>query len=114
MLVSLNQMVEQATLNNIFKSLADPTRRDILSRLAENEYSISELVQKYSMSFAAVAKHINVLETANLVTKRRSGKEQIITINGESIEYADKYLQKYAVLWSDRFDRLEDLLSKEE
>ena len=106
-------MVEQLVLNNIFKSLADPTRRDILSRLQERQHSISELVEKYSMSFAAVAKHINVLEAAKLVTKSKSGKEQIITINGKSIEFADKYLQNYAMLWSDRFDRLENQLKKE-
>lgn len=106
-------MVEQIALNNIFKSLADPTRRDILARLQERQHSISELVEKYSMSFTAVAKHINVLEAAKLVKKNRSGKEQIITINGQSIEFADKYLQNYAMLWSDRFDRLENVLNKE-
>ena len=106
-------MVELIALNNIFKSLADPTRRDILSRLLEKQHSISELVDKYNMSFAAVAKHINVLEAAKLVKKSRSGKEQIITINGRSIEYADKYLQNYAMLWNDRFDRLENVLNKE-
>ena len=106
-------MVEQLALNNIFKSLSDPTRRDILARLQERQHSISELVEKYSMSFAAVAKHINVLETAKLVKKSKRGKEQIITINGQSIEYADKYLQNYAMLWSDRFDRLEKELNKE-
>lgn len=107
-------MVEQATLNDIFKSLADPTRRDILSRLLQKQHTIGELVEKYNISFAAVAKHINVLETAQLIKKSRHGKEKIITINGKGIEFADKYLQNYAVLWSDRYDRLEDILNKEE
>jgi DNA-binding transcriptional ArsR family regulator len=106
-------MVEQTTLNNIFRSLADPTRRDILSRLLQKQYTIGELVDKYDISFAAVAKHINVLESAHLISKKRQGKERIITINGRGIEFADAYLQHYAALWSDRYDRLEDILNKE-
>ena len=107
-------MVEQTALNTIFKSLSDPTRRDILTRLRQREHTISELVEKYSMSFAAVAKHITVLEKANLVTKSRSGKEQIITINGASLHTASEYLQNYAQMWSDRFDRLDIALKDEE
>ena len=106
-------MVEQATLNLVFKSLADPTRRDILARVHERQQTISELAAKYKMSFAAIAKHINVLEKAKLVSKRKNGKEQIVTINGKSFAEADEYLQQYATLWSDRFDRLEEMLKKE-
>ena len=106
-------MVEQVLLNNIFKSLADPTRRDILVRVQEKQQTISELAEKYKMSFAGIAKHINVLEKAKLVTKSKNGKEQIITINGDSLEQANEYLQRHAVLWSDRFDRLDDILIKE-
>ena len=106
-------MVEQAALNTIFKSLADPTRRDILSRVLEKQQTISDLAAKYSMSFAAVAKHISVLEKAGLIHKKPHGKEQIITINGGSFELADKYLQNYAKLWSGRFDRLDKLITKE-
>lgn len=103
-------MVEQAILNDVFKSLSDPTRRDILSRVLERAYTISELAEKYKMSFSAIAKHIKVLEKAKLVKKSKHGKAQVITINGESIEKADAYLQRYAILWSDRFDRLEKLI----
>lgn len=106
-------MVEQATLNNIFKSLADPTRRDILSRVFEREQTISELAIKYKMSFAATAKHINVLEKAKLVRKQKNGKEQIVIINGNSLELANDYLQDYEKLWNDRFDTLETMLNKE-
>ena len=105
-------MVQQAILNDIFRSLADPTRRDILSRLMVRQQSISELAYKYQMSFSATAKHVRVLEKAGLVIKSRHGKEQIITINAQSIEHADEYLQQYAKLWSDRFDRLEDLVKE--
>lgn len=106
-------MVEQATLSNIFKSLSDPTRRDILARVYEKERTISELSENYDMSFAGIAKHINVLEAAGLVSKNKKGKEQIITIGGESFELANSYLQDYAVLWSERFDRMEEILNTE-
>jgi len=106
-------MVEQQSLNIVFRSLADPTRRDILSRLVDGQQTISELAERYSMSFAAIAKHINVLEKAKLVSKRKNGKEQIITINGKTFGEADEYLQQYAMLWSDRFDRLEHLLKED-
>lgn len=112
-LLSLNHMVEQAELNTIFKSLSDPTRRDILTRLQDGEHNIGELVERYSMSFSAVAKHIAVLEKAKLVSKRKSGKEQIISINGAKLELASEYLQNYAQLWNNRFDRLEQELDKE-
>ena len=106
-------MVEQAKLNIIFKSLSDPTRRDILARVYERDHTIKELAVKYQMSFAATAKHVKVLEDAKLIRKTKRGKEQIITINGKSFEQANEYLQKYAMLWSDRFDRLEQLINKE-
>jgi len=103
-------MVEQSKLNTIFKSLSDPTRRDILARVYDRQHTISELAAKYNMSFAATAKHVTVLENADLIIKSKIGKEQVITINGKSFEQANQYLQKYALLWSDRFDRLEQLL----
>ena len=106
-------MVEQVMLNNVFKSLADPTRRDILARVYERQQTISELADKYKISFAATAKHINVLEKAKLVRKNKQGKEQIISINGDSFELANEYLQEYAVLWNGRFDRMEEVLKKE-
>ena len=106
-------MVQQEVLNDVFKSLADPTRRDILSRLMDRQQTISELAENYKMSFSATAKHIRVLERAKLVTKTKQGKEQIITINGKSIEHADEYLKKYAELWTDRLDALEKLIIKE-
>ena len=64
------------------------------------------------MSFAAIAKHINVLEAAKLITKRRNGKEQVITINEQSFEAASTYLQGYAQQWGDRLDRLDVELHK--
>lgn len=106
-------MVEQSILNNVFRSLADPTRRDILGRVYERQQTITELARKYKLSFAAVAKHISVLEGAGLVVKSRSGKEQIVAINGQRFEVASDYLLQYAQAWSDRLDRMEDTIKKE-
>jgi len=105
-------MVEQAILDQVFKSLADPTRRDILNRVYSRQQTISELAKNYKMSFSATAKHVSVLEKANLVTKSKQGKEQVITINGKCFGQANEYLQKYAVLWNDKFDRLEEIINR--
>ncbi len=106
-------MVEQASLNSIFGSLADPTRRDILARVYERRQTITQLAKNYKMSFAATAKHIKVLENAKLVTKSRKGKEQVVAINGKTFEQANDYLQDYARLLDSRFDQLESLLEKD-
>ncbi|MFL9455979.1 MULTISPECIES: ArsR/SmtB family transcription factor [Nostocales] len=104
-------MVESnAALDRIFGALADATRRDILKRVAREEYTISELAKPYDMSLAAIAKHINVLEKAGLITKRRSGKEKVIHVTSDTIKVAAAYLSEYEKIWSARFDALEKLL----
>ena len=106
-------MVESSIkLDNIFSALADQTRRDILRRVAEASLSISDLAQSYQMSFAAIAKHINVLERASLISKKREGKQQIITATPKTIEIASSHLERYEQLWNNRFNTLEDLLTK--
>ena len=111
-MLSLNHMVERESLNDIFKSLADPTRRDILSRVLNRELTISELAKSYEMSFAATAKHVSVLERAELVHKVRQGKEQLVSINAHKLNMANEYFQDYAKLWNGRFDQLETALKK--
>ncbi len=106
-------MVEQVALDTIFKSLADPTRRDILARVYERQQTISELATKYKITFAATAKHINILEKAKLVSKRKDGKQQIVAINSHGLRAADHYLSNYEGLWNDSFDRMETILQKE-
>ncbi len=104
-------MVESTiALDQIFAALADATRRDILKRVSIAEHTISELAASYAMSFAAIAKHISVLEKAGLIIKRRSGKEKVIQIQPKAIEVAFSYLSEYEKVWSDRFDVLEKLL----
>lgn len=104
-------MVESnVALDKIFAALADVTRRDILKRVSTAEHTIGELAQPYAMSFAAIAKHISVLEKAELITKRRSGKEKVIQIQPKTLKVAAAYLGEYEKIWSARFDALEKLL----
>lgn len=105
-------MVEYAdyTLDSIFHSLADATRRDILARVYRSELTISSLARDYDMSFAAVAKHLRVLEKAKLIIKLKRGKERVIMANPASINEAMKHLGQYKQLWDDRHAALDELL----
>ena len=109
--ISFNHMVESDTkLDTIFHSLADPTRRDILRRLRPREQSIGELAQHYDLTFAAVSKHLQVLERAKLVRKRRRGREQRVELSPAGLRRADTYLEQYRKLWEEKLDRLEVFL----
>ncbi|MFN8016047.1 MAG: metalloregulator ArsR/SmtB family transcription factor [Acidimicrobiia bacterium] len=107
-------MVESIVLDNIFMSLADCTRRSILARVAKTELSIGEIAKHYQLTFAAVSKHINVLEKAGLVTKQRRGKEKVVIIVPDNLNVAKKQIEAYANIWGNRFDRLEKLLKEME
>ena len=107
-------MVEREIyLNNLFGSLADPIRRDILQRLIVAPFTVGQLAEKYNVSFAAISKHINVLLKANLVTKKRHGKEQIVSIAPEALQDASYYLARYEALWNGRFDNLDKVMKGE-
>lgn len=117
-----NQMVvyqaEQLPLSDdevdrIFRALADATRRDILRRTLTEETSISDLAHRYEMSFAAVQKHISVLEAAGLVTKHRRGRERRVRGNPEALHKAQTLLNAYERLWQGRIDRLDALLAED-
>jgi DNA-binding transcriptional ArsR family regulator len=106
-------MVEYAIqLDGIFGSLSDPIRRDIITHVARREYSVGELVARYHVSFAAISKHLKVLEKAQLIIKRKEGKKHMVRANPAALKTADEYLQKFQALWDDRFDRLETLLKE--
>lgn len=110
-MLSFNYMVEQTiSLDSIFAALADSTRRSILERVAKVEMSIGEIAEHYQLTFAAISKHIKVLEHANLVIKKRRGKEQIVVIVPRSVDIAQHHIERYATLWGDRFNTLEKLL----
>lgn len=105
-------MVEsiKITLDMVFGALADATRRDILKRVSREDRTISELAEPYDISFAAVAKHVNVLEKAKLVIKFQKGKQKIVRIAPETVRVATAYLSEYEKVWGDRFDALEKML----
>lgn len=104
-------MVERSTvLDAVFSSLSDPTRRDILRRVAKEELSISEISKSYDLTFAAVSKHLKVLETAHLIEKRRQGKLYFVKMVPKPIEEAASFLEEYKKLWEDRLDSLEEYL----
>ncbi|HTB48707.1 MAG TPA: metalloregulator ArsR/SmtB family transcription factor [Verrucomicrobiae bacterium] len=108
-------MVEyNLSLDSIFGSLADPTRRDILQRVATRELSVSEIAQPYDLSLAAVSKHLTILERAELVVKRRRGKQHLVQLSPQALASANDYLDVYRQMWEERFNALEDYLSKEE
>lgn len=104
-------MVEQSErLDAVFNSLADPTRRDILRRVAKKELTVGEIAASYHLTFAAISKHLMVLEKAHLVSKRRDGREQVVRLAPKALAAADEYLKRYQALWEARLDRLEALL----
>jgi DNA-binding transcriptional ArsR family regulator len=105
-------MVEYTiNIDAVFSSLADATRRDILSRVLREAQSVGELAERYKhLSFAAVAKHISVLEQAKLIIKKREGRHQIISANPNAITVAARTLEQYQALWDVRFDTLDNLL----
>ncbi|MET0398703.1 MAG: metalloregulator ArsR/SmtB family transcription factor [Longimicrobiaceae bacterium] len=100
--------LSDAEIDRVFQALADATRRDIVARVMAGEAaSISALAARYDMSFAAVQKHVAVLEGAGLVTKRAQGREKIVTANPERIARARELLARLEGLWRARFSQLD-------
>ena len=75
-------------LNSIFGSLADPTRRDILNRVSQEELSVSEIAEPYQLTFAAISKHLKILEKAHLIIKRRHGKQAMVQASPTALKEA--------------------------
>jgi len=99
-------------VDHLFHALADATRRDILRRSVGGELSVSRLAEAYPMSFAAVQKHVAVLERAGLVTKKRRGREQLVRIEPEAVRLARQALDQLETAWRGRVDRMSHLLAQ--
>jgi DNA-binding transcriptional ArsR family regulator len=99
--------------DRIFAALADVTRRDIVRRAMAGTEGVAELAEHYPMSFQAVQKHIAILERAGLVTKRRIGRRKVVRTNVEGIRVAQRLLDRYAQLWTERIDRMTDLIAED-
>jgi DNA-binding transcriptional ArsR family regulator len=100
----------QEAVDELFQALADPTRRDILRRCAADEPSVSRLAKAYPMSFAAVQKHVAVLERAGLVTKERRGRERLVHTDADAVDRARQALDELESTWRGRVDRMSNLL----
>src|SRR3954451_15343698 len=121
--ITYNQMVvdvliggalSEAEADNVFKALADATRRDILARAIEREQSVSALARRYEMSLTAVQKHVAVLERAALVSKQRSGREQRVAANPETLRKAATLLAAFEQQWIERATTIAEILAEED
>ena len=97
----------------VFAALADATRRDILSRAMGGDLGVSELAERYPMSFAAVQKHVAVLERAGLVRKRPAGRRRVVTTDMDGLRDARAVLDHFEELWRGRIGRMHDLLAED-
>ena len=97
--------------DRMFGALADHTRRDIVRRAIDGQEGIAELASYYPMSFAAVQKHIAILERAGLVTKQRMGRRKVVRTNLEGLRVARRLLDHYEVLWRGRINRMTELVN---
>jgi DNA-binding transcriptional ArsR family regulator len=100
--------------DRVFTALADATRRDIVRRAIAGDEGVAELAGHYQMSFAAVQKHVAVLERAGLVTKRRIGRRKVVRTRVEGLRVAQRLLDQYEQLWLGRIERMTDLITSEE
>jgi DNA-binding transcriptional ArsR family regulator len=97
--------------DRVFHALADATRRDIVAVVLHGEQSVSDLARRYPMSFAAVQKHVAVLERAKLITKHRRGREQRVRGNVDTLREAHRLLDQLEAVWRERIDRIGAILA---
>jgi DNA-binding transcriptional ArsR family regulator len=109
MVVSMEIVLDH---DRIFGALGDATRRDIVRRAMDGEEGVAELAQHYPMSFAAVQKHVAILERAGLVSKHRAGRRKVVRTNLEGLRVARRLLDRYEDLWRERVERMNRLISE--
>ena len=100
--------------DRMFGALADATRRDIVRRAIDADEGVAELAGHYPMSFAAVQKHVAILERAGLITKERIGRRKVVRANLQGVLMARRLLDQYEELWRSRIGRMADLLAEKE
>jgi len=96
----------------MFGALADATRRDIVRRAIDGQEGVAELASHYAMSFAAVQKHVAILERAGLATKIRIGRRKVVRTNLEGLRVARRLLDRYEDMWRGRVDRMDALVAE--
>lgn len=105
--------LSEADADRVFHALADATRRDILARAIQHEQSVSALARHYEITLTAVQKHVAVLERARLITKNRSGREQLVGANADTLRRANSLLKAFEQLWIDRANQIAAILAEE-
>jgi DNA-binding transcriptional ArsR family regulator len=105
---------EALKLDLIFHALSDQTRRAILKDLCKKEKTVSQIARPYKMSLAAVSKHLRVLESADLIDRRKEGSFYIVKLNADSLKTAEEWISYYQKFWSGRLNALQEFLEKEE
>jgi DNA-binding transcriptional ArsR family regulator len=108
----VSTQLSDAEVDRLFHALADATRRDILRRSVDGELSVSRLAEEYPMSFAAVQKHVAVLEQVGLVSKVRRGRELLVRSEPETLRRAREALDQLAEAWQGRVERMAALLEE--
>jgi DNA-binding transcriptional ArsR family regulator len=107
-------MTSAIDMDAVFGALADPTRRDIVRRAITGEEGVTELADHYPMSFAAVQKHVAVLERAGLIRKERMGRRKVVRTDPARLRAARRLLDQYEDLWRGRIGRMNDLITRTE
>lgn len=109
-------MVESSArnLDLVFQALSDPTRRSILRKVSKRERAVGELAESYSMSLAAVSKHIQSLERAELVSRRREGSFSYLRLNTAGLSSADKWMEYYREFWTGTLTSLKNFIENED
>lgn len=107
-------MRAQPNLDRTLLALADPTRRALLHRLSQGEARVTELAAPFDISLNSVSKHIRMLERAQLVRRRRSGREHLLTFNSKPLDEAAHWIETHRALWTARLNALDELLQAED
>ena len=108
----VSMQIAPPEVDRVFAALADHTRRDIVRRAINAEEGVLELASHYPMSFAAVQKHVAVLERAGLITKQRIGRRKVVRTNLESLLVARRLLDQYEGLWRARINRMKEIIAE--
>ena len=99
-------------LDSVFHALSDPTRRSILRRIATQARTVGEIADPFSMSLAAISKHLKVLEQADLIVREKQGSFQFISINAAPMKQAHRWLSHYEQFWGGQLDALADMFAE--
>ena len=108
------ELSQTEALDSVFHALADSTRRAILRDIIRSEKTVGEIAEPYSMSLAAVSKHLDVLERASLIQRERKGTSRLVRLNPQPLHAAHDWLTFYENFWKSSLDRLQDLLENKQ